>query len=231
MSNIKVLKKITDKEFSKLLKTWEGKELDTSIEDLGFCIKAELSAEELKELEEIHQKIHDLCGEEHSMSCCKGIETINGIEVPKEWTDRKNELMSKQYSSFEYAQPGYVEDTMKIAKEHDAPLEIPKGSKMYYSYPLSCVVVVEITKDLKTTSEFIEAFCDGYNEIYTLEEESTKKKAMPIYEEDPSRPLVNRNATDGCFGIWGHDIGDLVLEDITFYKDGDILQIDFFIGS
>jgi len=225
MSNIKVLKKITDDELKDLRSSW-GEELDISVEDLGFCRKNELSEDEEKELADINKKIDDLCGPMHSMSVSvEGIETINGIDVPQEWSKRKDELENKIYSDFAYAAPGYVDETMETARENDSALHIPKGTKMYYDYPLSCVVVVEIQKDLEASSEFIQAFCDGYQEIYALERDSTKIKEGKI------KGMMNRNRTDGCFGIWGHDIGDLVLEGIYFYKDGDIYQVEFSIGS
>lgn len=224
MSDIKVLKKITNEEFERLKESWE-EELDISVQDLGFCIETELTEEEDKELKEIKKKINDLCGPMHSMSVSGGIEKINGIEVPKEWSKRKDELEDKIYSEFRHASPGYIEETMEIAKKNNSSLHIPKGTKMYYDYPLSCIVVVEIQRDLESTSEFIQAFCDGYQEIYALEKDSTKIK------EGKVKGMLNRNKTDGCFGIWGHDIGDLVLEDISFYKDNDIYQVEFFIGS
>lgn len=224
MSDIKVLKKITDEEFNELKGSW-GDELDISVQDLGFCRKNELTEEEEKELAAIEEKIENLCGHMHSMSRSDGIVKINGIDVPKEWSDRKEELEDKVYSDFQYASPGYIEKTMETAKKNSSDLHVPKGTRLYYDYPLSCVVVVEIQRDLENTADFIQAFCDGYREIYALEKDSSKIKEGNI------EGMLNRNKTDGCFGIWGHSIEDLVLEEVFFYKDGDIYQVDFFIGS
>ena len=33
--------------------------------------------------------------------------------------------------------------------------------------------------------------------------------------------MYNRNETNGKYGIWGHDIADLVLADILVYKTAD----------
>ena len=50
---IKILKKITNEEFKKIYKSCENKpSLDITLQDLGFCIKHELSDEEQARLEE-----------------------------------------------------------------------------------------------------------------------------------------------------------------------------------
>jgi len=41
--------------------------------------------------------------------------------------------------------------------------------------------------------------------------------------------LLNREESDGVFGIWGHDIGDLVIEQLTY--NPDTKKINMFIGS
>ena len=35
-------------------------------------------------------------------------------------------------------------------------------------------------------------------------------------ERNPGCFLINRAATDGTYGIWGHDLGDLVLHTIYY---------------
>lgn len=224
MCDIKVIEKITNEEFKRRKETW-GDGRDVELHEYGFCIVNELSEKEEKELEELETKIKDLCGPTKTATYSKDKEIINGVEVPTEWTKRKKELENKQYSDFRYAEPGYVEETMEIAKKYSKKLHIPKGTRMYYDYPLSCVVVVEIQRDLEESYEFIQAFCDGYQEIYALERDSSKIKEGLI----PG--MLNRNRTDGCFGIWGHGIEDLVLEGVCIYKDGEIYQVDFYIGS
>jgi len=41
--------------------------------------------------------------------------------------------------------------------------------------------------------------------------------------------LINRPTTQGCYGIWGHDIGDLVIEGVSY--NPDTKHISMFIGS
>lgn len=60
-----------------------------------------------------------------------------------------------------------------------------------------------------------------YHKIYTEEEATAKTKTIPVEQRTG---LINRNETDGKYGIWGHDIGDLVLSGIEVHqtKDGEI---------
>ncbi|MEO8238025.1 MAG: hypothetical protein ABI793_16900 [Flavobacterium sp.] len=54
-----------------------------------------------------------------------------------------------------------------------------------------------------------------YHEIYEVEEGSAKTKTIPVEKREG---LINRNETDGKYGIWGHDIGDLDLSSVQVYK-------------
>jgi hypothetical protein len=57
-----------------------------------------------------------------------------------------------------------------------------------------------------------------YHEIYDAEEGSAKTKTIPIEKREG---LINRNETDGKYGIWGHDISDLDLSSIEVFKTKD----------
>lgn len=54
-----------------------------------------------------------------------------------------------------------------------------------------------------------------YLDIYKAEERSAKTKTIPVEKREG---LINRNETDGMYGIWGHDIGDLDLSSLQVYK-------------
>lgn len=55
-----------------------------------------------------------------------------------------------------------------------------------------------------------------YLELYEEEEKTAKTKTIP---KEQRKGLINRNQTDGKYGIWGHDLGDLVLSSVEVYKD------------
>jgi len=66
-----------------------------------------------------------------------------------------------------------------------------------------------------------------YQHIYAEEEKTTRQ---PIIPPDQRQGLANRNGTDGTYGIWGHDLGDLDLSAVTpELRDGVVyvrLEID-----
>lgn len=53
-----------------------------------------------------------------------------------------------------------------------------------------------------------------YQQIYAEEEQTASIKTLPLTQ----RQMYNRNTTNGKYGIWGHDLGDLVLTKISVYK-------------
>jgi hypothetical protein len=64
-----------------------------------------------------------------------------------------------------------------------------------------------------------------YYKLYREEEETATIKTLPMEK----RTIANRNETNGKYGIWGHDIADLVLTDVYVYKSEDdkiILRIN-----
>ncbi|MBA4318634.1 MAG: hypothetical protein C0412_09550 [Flavobacterium sp.] len=66
-----------------------------------------------------------------------------------------------------------------------------------------------------TKKQLILEISKKYYEIYKVEENTAKTKTIPV---DKREGLINRNETDGKYGVWGHDIGDLDLSSIEVYK-------------
>ncbi|MBP7508545.1 MAG: hypothetical protein KA807_12025 [Prolixibacteraceae bacterium] len=68
-----------------------------------------------------------------------------------------------------------------------------------------------------------------YYKIYNEEEESATIKTIPINERTT---MYNRNQTNGKYGIWGHDIADLDLSEISVYRvsNGQII-LSLFVES
>jgi hypothetical protein len=69
-----------------------------------------------------------------------------------------------------------------------------------------------------TAKQLVLEISKKYSEIYAEEEKSAKTKTVPV---DKREGLINRNETDGKYGVWGHDIGDLDLSSIEVYKTKD----------
>lgn len=54
-------------------------------------------------------------------------------------------------------------------------------------------------------------------------------KVIPLEMRKKIGGLINRNITNGIYGIWGHDIGDLVIEKLTYIPIEK--KLEMFIGS
>lgn len=88
-------------------------------------------------------------------------------------------------------------------------------------YPLAKPVYVEITTREKgfTRKMLIQEISNVYHKIYKEEEASAKIKTMPVEKRLDSIGLLNRNQTNGKYGIWGHDLADLYLAAIDVYRN------------
>ena len=74
-----------------------------------------------------------------------------------------------------------------------------------YTYPLSKSVVLGFKSDNGfTRAELARKICEGYHRIYN-EEESAVGNPGNI------SGMLNRALSEGPYGIYGHDIGDLLL--------------------
>ena len=106
---------------------------------------------------------------------------------------------------------------------------IPESSILVlYSYPLGTTGPSEEERKLggwifeeKSEGGFsrrslVKAITDRYQEIYEEEERTTTAEAGLI----PS--MLNRSPTDGKYGIWGHEIQDLVLHTVTYNSENGV---------
>jgi hypothetical protein len=83
-------------------------------------------------------------------------------------------------------------------------------------YPLTNPYHFELrSKNGFTRSQLLKAIIEHYHQIYQEEEASATVKTLPMNER---KTLINRNTTNGKYGIWGHDIADLVLTDVSVYE-------------
>jgi len=104
--------------------------------------------------------------------------------------------------------------------EFDTIMEPSPILKFKIDYPVTNPKEVELTHEDGrgwTRREFVEAVRSAYVEIYSA-------------EADPGHVpgTLNRGRSEGPYGIWGHDIGDLVLEGAAKLPDG---SWDLIVGS
>ncbi|MEO0895794.1 MAG: hypothetical protein AAFY71_05320 [Bacteroidota bacterium] len=96
-----------------------------------------------------------------------------------------------------------------VIKENEAIL--------FLDYPLSKDLKLPIKADSTagfTRGELILIISRNYKRIYAEEEASAEVKTIPLEKREG---LINRNQTDGKYGIWGHDIDDLDLSGIIVH--------------
>jgi hypothetical protein len=90
-------------------------------------------------------------------------------------------------------------------------------------YPLTSEYRLKInSKHGFTRRELIMEISKAYHKLYEEEEATATIKTVPVAQRTT---LYNRNQTNGKYGIWGHDIADLILAEVMIYKalSGEII--------
>lgn len=86
-------------------------------------------------------------------------------------------------------------------------------------YPVRNEYRFELNTDTGFTRELLlKEISKAYYKMYGEEEATATIKTIPL---DKRTTMYNRNETNGKYGIWGHDIADLVLSEIHVYEDAD----------
>jgi hypothetical protein len=115
----------------------------------------------------------------------------------------------------------YVNDGTEDDSYYDRPLNnkeivLPPNQEyiLKIDYPLSAPAKFKVKSGEKgiTRGKLVSLVRKYYQKVYEIEDSSTGVKPGKAF------PLLNRNFTDGKFGIWGHVIGDLVLVDAEVSK-------------
>lgn len=105
------------------------------------------------------------------------------------------------------------------------PLNLPTGVYVFtYDYPLNNKAVFEHVLNKSTTAaDLLQFGKEDYQKIYAEEDKTTNREPGNI----PG--MLNRNTTDGKYGIWGHSLDDLYFEQISI--DDEKKTVYFAIGS
>jgi len=99
-------------------------------------------------------------------------------------------------------------------------------ANLLIEFPLTTPATVKITAPLSqgfTRRELVTAICEEYENVYEAEEGTAHTKPIPRAERPASQP--QRNRTDGVYGIWGHDLEDLILTAVRWTRDPSSGQI------
>jgi hypothetical protein len=120
-------------------------------------------------------------------------------------------------TEFEHCMP-VTADASEIANMVEGDEHIPELNDrsvldIEYSYPLSGKFVLSINHPFEKTEwtrrDLFLAIQKGYYEIYEA-------------EDTAPRTGIFREKDTGPYGIWGHDIGDLVIEIVRVMPSGKI---------
>lgn len=103
---------------------------------------------------------------------------------------------------------------------------IDKDVKVEFDYPLSQSFEFDLPGPV-TRMQLADFICATYQRIY--EEENAATKPSTVEERQQRGGLLNREQTNGPYGIWGHDIGDLWLEGIVYHPEVALVTLS--IGS
>lgn len=107
--------------------------------------------------------------------------------------------------------------------EIDLPNLIGKDEIIILDHKITIIIDYPLKKpyqfDLQSKNGFtrkmlLKEISRHYYKLYDEEEKTATIKTLPIEK----RKIQNRNETNGTYGVWGHDIADLVLTDIQIYK-------------
>lgn len=119
-------------------------------------------------------------------------------------------------------QPAIHISTFKFKKDKQILLPPNEEFKLNIIYPLTNKFQKSIKTGRKglTKNQLIHIIYKSYKQIYREEDGGIKEVAR-------ANGMYNRITTAGKYGIYGHDIGDLVLESISIKEN----IIDLFVGS
>ena len=98
----------------------------------------------------------------------------------------------------------------RLNEPHEIVIPFERAT-LIIDYPLTVPASVEITSPIEygfTRAELVKSICEEYANIYEAEEGSAHTKTVPLDERGAMR---GRNRTDGAYGIWGHDLEDLIV--------------------
>ena len=99
------------------------------------------------------------------------------------------------------------------------------NAKIVFDYPLDNPTTREISTSDEGFSrrQLIDLIGKFYEEIYDEEEASATIKTLPMSD----RKIMNRNRSDGIYGIWGHDLDDIAISGVEARRtrDGEVVLI------
>lgn len=126
-------------------------------------------------------------------------------------------------SRIEFKVPIRLDDASHAVAQLDRPDEVViphQYANLILSFPLSTPATLAITAPIPygfTRAELVRTICDEYDSVFDIEEATANTKTLPI----ELRKGIGRNRTDGLYGIWGHDLSELVVTAVHWTRSAD----------
>jgi len=116
---------------------------------------------------------------------------------------------------------------VKETKTDEIVLPKNKTYKLIIDYPLNkpAKFTIKTGKSGLTREEVVDLCCKAYREVYDIEDNTSSFKAKLGIEGGKSI-LLNREQSDGKYGIWGHVLSDLDISCMTIDGDKITLGVD-----
>jgi len=97
-------------------------------------------------------------------------------------------------------------------------------------YPLNRPYRHEVTRNTgHSINSLLHDIQVAYKHVYETEASTTAEPELTAEQRMAQGSLINRNRTNGTYGIWGHDMGDLYVESIEY--DTEKKEILLCMGS
>ncbi len=127
---------------------------------------------------------------------------------------------------------GDAENALALIELRDEIVIPFAKATLVIDFPLTHPAHVAITSVLPqgfTRGELVRTICEEYAGVYAAEEGTATNAEVSVEERGPRR---ERNRTDGAYGIWGHELGDLVLTSARWVKqsNGDV-RVDLHVEA
>jgi hypothetical protein len=142
-------------------------------------------------------------------------DNIGNLVGEFEFNVRTNKTEDFENGIIPWANLSKPETDINQIVDKDTIIISQKSISIIIDYPLTTPFVFTLNSDSGFSRKtLLREIAKKYAEVYKIEEETSSIKTIPIKD----RKMMNRNQTNGKFGIWGHDLSDLDLSGVTVYE-------------
>ncbi len=127
---------------------------------------------------------------------------------------------------YEWMDLRYVKDNLGRLIDADEVVLQVADATLVLTYPLEKVAIRRLSAENGTgftRGELMQRIDETYRRVYEIEEAS---QSSPTPDVENRGAFINRPASDGEFGIWGHDYTDLGVSGIEVHEAAGEIWLD-----